>query len=171
MYSKISVGSGPWLRCKFFGLEPWFSGYGWRLMFWRSWVRIPSLYTRWTFFVVTIVLFVKKDVNKLKRGRKLPIFLKKAIFQIISVAACFSSDNRAIDIRALVAAPSSSSSSTLSVVGWGDEVIICGFHLNAKLKCFSAKMVCAGWDKFYKTWYLLKNLLYKGCQWGIRIDI
>ena len=31
------------------------------------------------------------------------------------------------------------------------EVIICGFHLNAKLKCFSAKMVCAGWDKFYKT--------------------
>ena len=171
MYSKISVGSGPWLRCKFFGLEPWFSGYGWRLMFWRSWVRIPSLYTRWTFFVVTIVLFVKKDVNKLKRGRKLPIFLKNAIFQIISVAACFSSDNRAIDIRALVAAPSSSSSSTLSVVGWGDEVIICGFHLNAKLKCFSAKMVCAGWDKFYKTWYLLKNLLYKGCQWGIRIDI
>ena len=135
MYSKISVGSGPWLRCKFFGLEPWFSGYGWRLMFWRSWVRIPSPYTRWTFFVVTIVLFVKKDVNKLKRGRKLPIFLKKAIFQIISVAACFSSDNRAIDIRALVAAPSSSSSSTLSVVGWGD-------NLRLSLKCKTEMFFC-----------------------------
>ena len=34
------------------GLEPWSSGYGRRLMFWRSWVRIPAPYTGWTFFTL-----------------------------------------------------------------------------------------------------------------------
>ena len=33
----------------FIGREPWSSDYRWRLMFWRSWVRIPAPYTRWTF--------------------------------------------------------------------------------------------------------------------------
>ena len=31
------------------GREPWSSGYGRRLMFQRSWVRIPAPYTGWTF--------------------------------------------------------------------------------------------------------------------------
>ena len=31
------------------GREPWSSGYGSRLIFQRSWVRIPALYTEWTF--------------------------------------------------------------------------------------------------------------------------
>ena len=29
--------------------EPWSSGYGWRLAFWRLWVRIPAAYAGWTF--------------------------------------------------------------------------------------------------------------------------
>ena len=29
-------------------LEPWSSGYGRRLMYWRSWVRISALYSGWT---------------------------------------------------------------------------------------------------------------------------
>ena len=32
------------------GREPWSSGYERRLMFQRSWVQIPELYTGWTFF-------------------------------------------------------------------------------------------------------------------------
>ena len=39
--------------------QPWSSDYGWRLMFQRSWVRIPAQYTVWTFlhvFVVKIVM-------------------------------------------------------------------------------------------------------------------
>ena len=32
------------------GREPWSSGYGRRLVFWRSWVRIPAPWTVWTFF-------------------------------------------------------------------------------------------------------------------------
>ena len=33
------------------GREPWYSGNGRRLIFWwSSWVRIPALYTGWTFF-------------------------------------------------------------------------------------------------------------------------
>ena len=32
--------------------EPWSSGYGWRLMFERLWVRILAPYTGWTFFTL-----------------------------------------------------------------------------------------------------------------------
>ena len=35
-------------RCR---REPWSSGYGRRLMFWRSWVRIPAPYTGWKIFI------------------------------------------------------------------------------------------------------------------------
>ena len=54
------------------------SGNGRRLMLERSWVRIPVLYTGWTWrfshwFVVKIVLFVWKD-RKRKRGWGWPIF-------------------------------------------------------------------------------------------------
>ena len=65
------------------GQEPWSSGYWRRRMFQRSWVWIPTLYTRWTWhfshlFVVKIVMMcVWKDGNKWKRGRGWPIFLKK----------------------------------------------------------------------------------------------
>ena len=34
------------------GREPWSSLYGWRLTFERSWVRIPVLYTGWTFLIL-----------------------------------------------------------------------------------------------------------------------
>ena len=37
-------------QISFLGQEPWSSGYGKRLTFRRSWVRIPALYTGWTFF-------------------------------------------------------------------------------------------------------------------------
>ena len=39
------------------GQEPWSRGFGRRLMFQRSWVRIPAPYTGWTFF--HIYLFEK----------------------------------------------------------------------------------------------------------------
>ena len=35
---------------KLIGREPWYSGYGKRLTFQRSWVRFLAPYTRWTFF-------------------------------------------------------------------------------------------------------------------------
>ena len=58
--------------------ESWSSGYGRRLMFQRSWVQIPALYTGWKWhfshlFVVKIVKCVWKDDNKWKRGRGWPI--------------------------------------------------------------------------------------------------
>ena len=49
------------------GWEPWSCGYGRRLMFQRSWVRIPALYTGWTFFTY---IFVVKFVMCLKRRKK-----------------------------------------------------------------------------------------------------
>ena len=60
------------------GREPWYSGYGRRLMFQRSWVRIPAPHTRWTFshlFVVKVLMFVWKDKNKWKRSREWTIFI------------------------------------------------------------------------------------------------
>ena len=45
-------------------------------MFGRLWVLIPAPYTGWTFshlFVVKIVMFVRKDENKQRRGRGRPI--------------------------------------------------------------------------------------------------
>ena len=68
----------------FIGWEPWSSGYGRRLIFQRSWVWIPALYTGWTFsllFVIKIVMFLWKDENKRKRGWDGP-FLKKLIFSM-----------------------------------------------------------------------------------------
>ena len=47
--------------------EPWSSGYGRRLMFPRSGVQIPALYTGWTFshiFIVKIALMFEKTENK-----------------------------------------------------------------------------------------------------------
>ena len=66
------------------GREPWSSGYGKRLTFQGSWVRIQAPDTGWTWhfsywIVVKIALFVwKKTENKRKRGRGWPIiFFKK----------------------------------------------------------------------------------------------
>ena len=54
-------------------LEPWSSGYGWRLMFQRSWVRMPAPYTGWAFFTLICckicIVCLKKAENKRKRGR------------------------------------------------------------------------------------------------------
>ena len=65
-----------------FGREPWSSGNWRRLTFWRSWVRIPSPYTGWTWhfshwFVVWLYCLFEKTENKRKRGRGWPIFFKK----------------------------------------------------------------------------------------------
>ena len=54
------------------GWEPWSSGYGTRLMFQRSWVRILALYTGRKFF--TFICYKNCNVclkrqNKLKGGR------------------------------------------------------------------------------------------------------
>ena len=71
------------------GWEPWSSGYGWLLMFERSWVQILAPYTGWTFghfshwFVVKTVLFVWKDeINEKEAGvgpylKKLTVSLSK----------------------------------------------------------------------------------------------
>ena len=37
------------------GREPWSSGYGRRLVFQRSCVRIPALFTRWTYFHIYLL--------------------------------------------------------------------------------------------------------------------
>ena len=62
------------------GREPWSSGNGRRLMFERSWVRIPAPFTWWTFFTfiwcTNCIVSLKKTENKRKRGRVILIFLK-----------------------------------------------------------------------------------------------
>ena len=58
------------------GREPWSSGYGRILVFWRLWVRIPAPYTGWTFFhlfVVIIVMFVWKDEKHEKEAEDGPL--------------------------------------------------------------------------------------------------
>ena len=37
------------------GRESWSSGYGWRLVFQRLWVRIPATYTGWTLFHIYLL--------------------------------------------------------------------------------------------------------------------
>ena len=56
-----------------FGREPWFSGYGRRLMFQRLWVQIPAPYI----FVVQILMFVWKDENKNEKQTEDDPFKKK----------------------------------------------------------------------------------------------
>ena len=52
--------------------EPWSSGYGKRLTFQRSWVRIPALYTGWTFFTYICCknrnVFLKRPKNEKEAG-------------------------------------------------------------------------------------------------------
>ena len=49
------------------GRELWSSGYGRRLTFWRSWVRIPVPYTGWAFFTLIccklVLMFVWKRLK------------------------------------------------------------------------------------------------------------
>ena len=42
-------------RMRLLGREPWSSGYGSRLTFQRSWVRIPAPDTGWTFFHIDLL--------------------------------------------------------------------------------------------------------------------
>ena len=62
-----------------FGQEPWSSGYGKRLTFQRSWVRIPAPYTGWTFFTYICCkncnVCLKRPKNKQKEAGVGP-FLK-----------------------------------------------------------------------------------------------
>ena len=39
--------------------EPWYSGYGRRLVFWRQWVRFPAPYTGWTLLTLIIAKILK----------------------------------------------------------------------------------------------------------------
>ena len=78
--------------------EPWSSGYGRRLMSWRSWVWIPAPYTGWTFSTLTcykiVLLFVRKrpkrkkeeagDGHFLKRDLTRPIFDEQDLLVWIS---------------------------------------------------------------------------------------
>ena len=56
------------------GCEPWSSGYGMRLLFWRLCVEIPAPYTGWTFFhikyVGKIVMILRKrpKINQKEAG-------------------------------------------------------------------------------------------------------
>ena len=45
----------------------WSSGYGWWLMFVRSWARIPAPYTGWSFF--TLICFINCNNVCLKRPK------------------------------------------------------------------------------------------------------
>ena len=60
------------------GREPWSSGYGRRLMFWRSWVQIPAPNTGWTFFTFICCknVFFWKDKKKWKSPRMAHFFEK-----------------------------------------------------------------------------------------------
>ena len=61
------------------GREPWSSGYGRRLTFRRSWVRIPAPYTGWTFFTYCKncnVCLKRPKINEKEAGVG-PFFLKK----------------------------------------------------------------------------------------------
>ena len=65
-------------KSSLFGRETWSSGYGRRLMFWRSWVQIPALYTGWTFILCKFcndVCLKRPKIND-KRGRGWSIFKK-----------------------------------------------------------------------------------------------
>ena len=53
--------------------EPWSSGYGRRLMYWRPWVRIPALYNGWTFFKSICRKNCIDACLKIKRGQRWPI--------------------------------------------------------------------------------------------------
>ena len=70
------------LRQHFKGREPWSSGYGRRLSFWRMWVWIPVPYTGWTFFHINLLQncidhCLKKTKNKRKEAGDGPFFKKK----------------------------------------------------------------------------------------------
>ena len=75
--SMISLSLASKMNC--LGREPWFSGYGSRLVFQRLWVWIPAPYTGWKFFTficVKTVMFVWKCKNKLKKRPGLAHILK-----------------------------------------------------------------------------------------------
>ena len=80
----ISSVSREQARILFLGREPWSSGYGRRLMFQRLGSNPGAVYWMYIYFshifVVRIVMFVRKDENKRKRGRGWPIFLKKEFY-------------------------------------------------------------------------------------------
>ena len=52
------------------GREPWSSGYGKRLTFWRLWVRILAPYTGWTFLYKKYII-KKKRKNKIKEKKNI----------------------------------------------------------------------------------------------------
>ena len=66
--------------------EPWSSGYGWRLMFERSWVWILAPYTGWRFGHFFTLIFCKNCVVCLKRPKinqkeaRVGPFFKKTFF-------------------------------------------------------------------------------------------
>ena len=69
-------------KCWRLGREPWSSGNGIRLMFWKSWVRIPAQYSGWRIFVVKIVMmFVWRDKNKWEKNLRKAHFYKKCCRQ------------------------------------------------------------------------------------------
>ena len=51
------------------GREPWSSGNGWWLMFWRSWVQISAPYTRWSFRHFLTLICCKNCIVCLKRPK------------------------------------------------------------------------------------------------------
>ena len=65
------------------GREPWSSGYGKRLVFRRSWVRILTLYTGWTFF--TFICCKNCDVCLKKRKKRPRIAHLKNIYLYMDV--------------------------------------------------------------------------------------
>ena len=76
LYQVVGLILPRYLIIFFLGREPWSSGYGWRLMFERSWVRIPAPNTGWNdifshWFVVKFVFDVclkRPKINEKEAG-------------------------------------------------------------------------------------------------------
>ena len=78
-----SVTNYALMKVAILGQEPWSSGYGKRLMFWRLWVQIPAPYTGWKWhfahwFVVKncIVCLKRPKINEKEAG--VGLFIKKS---------------------------------------------------------------------------------------------
>ena len=54
------------------GQEPWSSGFGRRLISWRSWVQIPAQYTGWTFFTYICCKNCSVCLKRRKYMKKMP---------------------------------------------------------------------------------------------------
>ena len=105
------------------GWEPWSSGFGRRLVYWRSWVRIPALYTGWTFSNVKIVMIAWKDQKTKKRPGMAYLNKKVTAKKVLNCSGARSapstgSSSTTATIQRTRSSPSRWSSSTTPSTRW-----------------------------------------------------